>query len=268
MAGSGCGASERNTCKERHKLGGSQDPWTPPPGIPCSSGRIYFDDDVLGNTPVRHRGPERGSAGTRIQLRHYSAGTFVTSTTTPQLKALRPYRGYSAINSVETWFNSDYNSLQLSAEKRFANSSLLNASYTWSKNLTDNRSDNASAPQNTYNRRAEYGLASSIDATYSASTTYSSSRQGHGPHSLDRRRMAALRHHAIWFRGALQRYLVAGHRPRGPGIPRTERRGTAARLAVQSQQECAALAPISGSTRIASPMCPPARTVPATPTAV
>ncbi len=86
-------------------------------------------------------------------------GTVVTSATTPRLNAIRPYPGYSAINMVEPWFNANYNSLQVFARKQFAEGSVISASYTYSKNLTNNQSDASTAPQNTYNFAAEYGPA-------------------------------------------------------------------------------------------------------------
>jgi hypothetical protein len=87
-------------------------------------------------------------------------GTQFTSANTPLLNALRPFKGYTAINSIEPWFNSNYHSLQASLEKRFSGDSLITASYTYSKDLTDNRSDRSSAPQNSYNfHEGEYGLA-------------------------------------------------------------------------------------------------------------
>jgi hypothetical protein len=89
------------------------------------------------------------------------AGTIFTSANVNLLNSVRPYQGYTAINSIETWFNSNYNSMQVNIEKRFTGSSIVNVAYTWSKNLTDNKSDRSNAPQNTYNRHeGEYGLAS------------------------------------------------------------------------------------------------------------
>ena len=95
----------------------------------------------------------------------YSSGLFPTSTNissanTPILNLLRPYTGYSSINQIEPWFNSNYHSLQLSGQKRFQGDSQVNFSYTWSKNLTDNQTDRSSAPQNLYNfHEGEYGPA-------------------------------------------------------------------------------------------------------------
>jgi hypothetical protein len=98
--------------------------------------------------------------GAAIAAGLVSPGTVFTSTNSPLLNAVRPYSGYNSINSVETWFNSNYNALQVSVEKRFSGSSLLKVSYAFSKNLTDNASDRSNAPQNSYNfHEGEYGLA-------------------------------------------------------------------------------------------------------------
>lgn len=88
-----------------------------------------------------------------------AAGTPVTNANTQRLNVLRPYRGYNAINMVVPSFNANYNSLQGYVKKQFRGSSLISASYTWSKNLTNNQTDNSTAPQNSYNYQAEYGRA-------------------------------------------------------------------------------------------------------------
>ena len=87
------------------------------------------------------------------------AGNPVTAGTTQRLNALRPFPGYNAINQVIPAFNANYNSLQASIRKQFRGSSQISAAYTWSKNLTNNQSDNSTAPQNSYNYQAEYGRA-------------------------------------------------------------------------------------------------------------
>jgi hypothetical protein len=76
------------------------------------------------------------------------------------LNALRPYKGYVAINAPQNWFNSNYHSLQAAMEKRFSSGSLVKVAYTFSRNLTDNQTDRSSAPQNPYNLAGDYGLAS------------------------------------------------------------------------------------------------------------
>ncbi|HXP89206.1 MAG TPA: carboxypeptidase regulatory-like domain-containing protein [Bryobacteraceae bacterium] len=83
--------------------------------------------------------------------------TPISRTTTPKLNLIRPYLGYSNVNASESWFNSHYNSLQASAQKRFGDN-FVQVSYTWSKDLTDAGSDVA-APMNFYNRAADKSLA-------------------------------------------------------------------------------------------------------------
>ena len=84
----------------------------------------------------------------------------ITTSNTPTLNQIRPYQGYTALNTIEPWFNSGYNSLQVSLQKRFSGSSLIDVNYTWSRSLTDNQSDRSTAPQNVYDIRAEYGRSS------------------------------------------------------------------------------------------------------------
>ena len=89
-----------------------------------------------------------------------SDSTVFTSANETMLNRLRPYQGYSSIGAVEPWFNSNYNSLQVSARKNLGADALISISYTWSKNLTDNGSDRSNAPQNLYNfNSGEYGPA-------------------------------------------------------------------------------------------------------------
>jgi hypothetical protein len=73
------------------------------------------------------------------------------------LNQIRPYPGYTAINDVQTIFNSNYNSLQVKVTKRFRGKSLIDANYTWSRGLTNAQNDYSTAPQNTYNINADYG---------------------------------------------------------------------------------------------------------------
>ncbi len=73
------------------------------------------------------------------------------------LNQIRPYQGYTAINAVQTIFNSNYNSLQVKFTKKFSGKSMIDANYTWSRGLTNAQNDYSTAPQNTYNLAAEYG---------------------------------------------------------------------------------------------------------------
>jgi len=83
----------------------------------------------------------------------------LTTGTTPAVNAYRPYPGYTAINVVENAFGSNYNSLQVSLEKRIAGGSTLRLAYTWQKTLTDSGTDRNNAPQDHYDPRAEYAVA-------------------------------------------------------------------------------------------------------------
>jgi hypothetical protein len=68
-------------------------------------------------------------------------------------------------------FNSNYHSLQISALQRFSGSSQVNLAYTFAKNLTDNQTDRVTAPQNSYNIKHDYGLAS-LDRRHVLSINY------------------------------------------------------------------------------------------------
>ena len=84
----------------------------------------------------------------------------LTTSNTPQyVNAIRPYVGYTAINSVENWFGSNYNSLQVFLQEALPHSSRLTVAYTLQKTLTDAGSDRANAPQNGYDIHSEYAVA-------------------------------------------------------------------------------------------------------------
>ncbi|HKS80434.1 MAG TPA: carboxypeptidase regulatory-like domain-containing protein [Candidatus Acidoferrales bacterium] len=73
---------------------------------------------------------------------------------------LRPYAGYAAISIISPQFSSNYNSLQVSLNRRVSRGLTIDAAYTWSKTLTNNPSDRSDAAYNTYNFAADYGPAS------------------------------------------------------------------------------------------------------------
>lgn len=75
------------------------------------------------------------------------------------LDQLRPYRGFRSIAMVQPRYNSNYHSLQVSAQHRFTSLSQVNLAYTWSKNLTDSQNDRTASPQNSYDTRSEYARA-------------------------------------------------------------------------------------------------------------
>jgi hypothetical protein len=75
------------------------------------------------------------------------------------LNQIRPFRGYGAVRYLETAFDSNYHALQIQAQRRFSRSSQVNLAYTWSRNMTDSQNEFSTAPQNTYDLKAEYGRA-------------------------------------------------------------------------------------------------------------
>jgi hypothetical protein len=84
-------------------------------------------------------------------------GSFTSQNCEAPLNQIRPYLGYTAINDVQTIFNSNYNGLQVKFTKKFSGKSMIDANYTWSRGLTNAQNDYATAAQNIYNLRAEYG---------------------------------------------------------------------------------------------------------------
>ena len=80
--------------------------------------------------------------------------------TTGNINARRINPNFSTINEAYTGGNSNYNSLQLAANRRFVKGISLGLNYTWSKALDYESLDrNASLPQNPLNLRPEYGPA-------------------------------------------------------------------------------------------------------------
>ena len=72
------------------------------------------------------------------------------------VNALRPYKGFAAIQEEESVVNSMYNSFQLSWERRFTNGSSFGVSYTLSKSM-DNGSNYRDIVPDTYNTSNLWG---------------------------------------------------------------------------------------------------------------
>lgn len=101
-----------------------------------------------------------------------NAGAAFTSTAnTAILDQIRPYRGYRSIAIITPQFNSNYHSLQVSAQRRFTGASQISLAYTLAKNLTDNQTDRSTAPQNSYNIKGDYGRAT-LDRRHVLSVSY------------------------------------------------------------------------------------------------
>jgi outer membrane receptor protein involved in Fe transport len=73
--------------------------------------------------------------------------------------SVRPYPGYSTITAYDTAFDSNYQALQVSVKHRLQHGIEFQASYTYSKTLT-NASSEWGSPQNSRDLSAEKGLAS------------------------------------------------------------------------------------------------------------
>jgi len=134
-----------------------------------SKGTHLIGNTELNDLPLGFAGKSQcavGSAtlqtaapGTTVQCKLDGVPIF-SGTANTQLDQIRPFRGFRSLNFVETRYNSNYHSLQVSAQRRFTGSSQVNLAYTWSKNLTDNPTSSVTAaPQNTYDIKAEWGRA-------------------------------------------------------------------------------------------------------------
>ncbi|MEW6129928.1 MAG: carboxypeptidase regulatory-like domain-containing protein [Acidobacteriota bacterium] len=86
--------------------------------------------------------------------------------------ALRPYKGFAAINFRLSDANSNYHALQLFGAKRKGDLTMT-VSYTWSKSLADasGNGDGVDAGEEPFNRRANYG-PTSFDRRHIFVTTY------------------------------------------------------------------------------------------------
>jgi hypothetical protein len=155
-----------------------QGPWTTPRTYQYNlsvqqqlPGDVFFDIGYFGNVG-RHLigvlelnqpqvgayiGTPADASGGAATSAACGTGSCVTSTTTPRLNAIRPYKGYLAIPTVRPIFNSNYSSLQTSIKKQFRSGSLVGFAYTWSHALTDNQTDRSTPAQNTYDIRGDYG---------------------------------------------------------------------------------------------------------------
>ena len=85
--------------------------------------------------------------------------SFFSSAQETILDQQRPFRGYRAITVVEPRYNSNYHSLQISAQHRFTGASQVNLAYTFAKNLTDSQNDRSASPQNPYNTKLDKARA-------------------------------------------------------------------------------------------------------------
>jgi hypothetical protein len=98
-------------------------------------------------------------------------GACSTSAAARTLNRIRPFVGYGTIGQISPRFDSNYNSLQLSAEKRFTGNSMANFFYTWSHSLTTNQSDRSTGIQNSSCPKCDYGR-STLDRRHVFTANY------------------------------------------------------------------------------------------------
>jgi hypothetical protein len=79
---------------------------------------------------------------------------------TVETNAIRPYVGYNVITSIAPLFKSNYNSLQISANRQVGSGLNFGVAYTYGRALTNNPTDRSSAVYDTYNFGLDYGPAS------------------------------------------------------------------------------------------------------------
>jgi hypothetical protein len=130
-----------------------------------------------------------GASTTPTVLCQAPGSGFASSAAEVLLDQIRPYRGYRSITIITPQFNSNYNSLQVSASRRFTGASQITLAYTWAKNLTDNQTDRSTAPQNSYDIHADYGRATLdrrqvLTINYVYELPFYSKQQGFAGHLL------------------------------------------------------------------------------------
>ena len=107
--------------------------------------------DVSASSCLYKNQPVTGAAS--------SGAAYVSTACDYGLNQVRPYLGYAYIDTVESVFNSNYNGLQVKATKKFKGKSMIDANYTWSRDLTNAQADYSGGPQNSHNLNGDYGRA-------------------------------------------------------------------------------------------------------------
>lgn len=112
-----------------------------------------------------------------------------TAAATAPVNAVRPFVGFGAISVLTTAYDSSYNSLQVSLERRVTRGLNVGLAYTWAKELTNNPSDRSSALYNPYQPSLDRGPASFIRpqvfvANYVYELPFFSAQQGAVGHVL------------------------------------------------------------------------------------
>jgi hypothetical protein len=104
------------------------------------------------------------------------------------VNALRPYPGFGTITSYEYQDNSNYNGLQISANRRMSSGLSFGTSFTWSKAMDLLPAQTGFTPtvvQNTYNSRTDYAPSTvSRKFVFSANAQYELPFARHAGHAV------------------------------------------------------------------------------------
>lgn len=142
-----------------------------------------------GSTPVNYNQLNPSSFGlglaalsSSVSNPYYGNGGtgVIGNSTVAQSQLLLPFPQFSSVNLLASSSYADYNALLIKAERRAGKGLNLLSSFTWSRNrdasfATNNsiQSPAASAPQNIYDLRAEYGYSvNNVPYRFSAGATY------------------------------------------------------------------------------------------------
>ena len=121
--------------------------------------------------------PHGSVSAARAQHQPVAAG-HVQANPGVNIAALRPYKGYGVIRVSENSGNSKYNSLQISADRRYTNGLKVGFAYTLGKS-EDNGSNKRNVLWNTYDDiEHSGGRRTTTAATSPASTTSTTCRSG------------------------------------------------------------------------------------------
>jgi hypothetical protein len=123
-------------------------------------------NSTLSVAYVAHRGYNSWEV---YDINQVPAGT-LTANPGVNVNALRPYKGYAAIQEEESTGTSMYNSLQISWNRRFTAGSMFGVSYTLSKSM-DNSSNYRDIVPDTYNTSNLWG-PSEYDARHMLTINY------------------------------------------------------------------------------------------------
>ncbi|PYT01058.1 MAG: hypothetical protein DMF63_05185 [Acidobacteria bacterium] len=123
----------------------------------CATGNTYLGGPAATTGTCQPAGYAFRNVSTIVNNPNISSGTRFNDLLI--LDQLRPFLGYRSIAMIQPRYNSNYHSLQVFAQHRFSGASQIAMAYTWSKNLTDAQTDRNSAPQNSYDARAEWARA-------------------------------------------------------------------------------------------------------------